>query len=187
MKKVAILLENGFEEVEALTVVDVLWRANETCDMESITGEQSITGSHNIEIKADKILTDKLEDYDAVVLPGGLPGSNTLRDDERVMEILKEFNSANKIVAAICAAPIAFGKAGIIKNKNITSYPGFEEELSEGNYIENELVVQDGNMLTSRGPATALEFSYKLLELLGSSKQEGLKEGMMYNFLMGRR
>ena len=121
------------------------------------------------------------------MLPGGLPGSNTLRDDERVMEILKEFNSANKIVAAICAAPIAFGKAGIIKNKNITSYPGFEEELSEGNYIENELVVQDGNMLTSRGPATALEFSYKLLELLGSSKQEGLKEGMMYNFLMGRR
>ena len=88
MKKVAILLANGFEEIEALTVVDVLRRANETCDMVSITGEQSITGSHNIEIKADKILTDKLEDYDAVVLPGGLPGSNTLRDDERVMEIL---------------------------------------------------------------------------------------------------
>ena len=128
---------------------------------------------------SNKILELTKGKVDLIVLAGYL----SILDGE----ILKEFNSANKIVAAICAAPIAFGKAGIIKDKNITSYPGFEEELSEGNYIENELVVQDGNMLTSRGPATALEFSYKLLELLGSSKQEGLKEGMMYNFLMGRR
>ena len=117
------------------------------------------------------------------MLPGGMPGANNLRDNEEVIDLVKWFNDNKKIVAAICAAPIVLGKAGIIEGKKVTSYPGFEDELVKGSYLEEHVVV-DGNIITSRGPATAMLFAYKILELLQCDKWENLSEGMLFNSLM---
>ena len=181
MSKVAVILADGFEEIEALTVVDVLRRAKIECDTISIN-KIEVTGAHNISVKADSIISDKLKEYDLIVLPGGMPGSTNLRDNNKVIEIVKYFSENNKLIGAICAAPIVLAKADVIDGRTITSYPGYEEELSKANYISDKIVVEDGNIITSRGPATALEFSYKLLEKLGVSYKE-LSDGMMYDFL----
>lgn len=185
MKKVAVLLASGFEEIEALTVVDVIRRAGEICHMVSI-GEETVVGAHNIEVKADKIINDDIKSYDMIVLPGGMPGSLNLRNNLKVIELIKYFNEKNKYIGAICAAPIALAKANIINGKNITSYPGFEEDLNSSNYVSEHRVVVDGNIITSRGPATALEFSYRILDKLGSDKSDELRKSMMYNFLMNK-
>ena len=181
MSKVAVILADGFEEIEALTVVDVLRRAKIECDTISIN-KIEVTGAHNISVKADSIISDKLKEYDLIVLPGGMPGSTNLRDNNKVIEIVKYFSENNKLIGAICAAPIVLAKADVIDGRTITSYPGYEEELSKANYISDKIVVEDGNIITSRGPATALEFSYKLLKKLGVSYKE-LSDGMMYDFL----
>lgn len=180
MKKVAVLLANGFEEIEALTVVDVLRRGNVNCSMVSIN-EREVTGAHNIKVIADEIISDDL-DVDMIVLPGGMPGATNLRDDLRVINLLKKMNSENKKIAAICAAPIVLAKAGIISGEKITSYPGFEDDLKEGNY-KDDLVVISGNLITSRGPATALEFSYTLLDVLNNPKSSVLRDEMLYNLI----
>lgn len=181
MKNVCILLANGFEEIEALTVVDVLRRANIKCDMVSIDKEE-VVGAHNIKVISD-MLIDDIENVDIVVLPGGMPGATNLRDDKRVINLIKDCLNNNKKVAAICAAPIVLGKADVIQNKNVTSYPGFEDELKGANYKEDSVVV-DGNIITSRGPATALEFAYTLLKELESHKEKEIREGMLYNTLI---
>jgi len=183
MKKIAVILAEGFEEIEALTVVDIMRRAGEHCDMVSVK-EIEVTGAHNIKVTADIILSDEIKDYDLIVLPGGMPGSKNLKVNIDVIELVKYFNNHNKLIGAICAAPIVLAEAGIIKGKNITSYPGFEEELRDANYKTEEKVVVDENIITSRGPATAIEFSYKLLELLGNDSYRAISEGMMYDFLI---
>ena len=124
MKKVAVMLANGFEEIEALTVVDIIRRANITCDMFSISGME-VKGAHDIVVKADKLISEEVKEYDVIVLPGGMPGATNLRDNEEVIDLVKWFNDNKKIVAAICAAPIVLGKAGIIEGKKVTSYQGF--------------------------------------------------------------
>ena len=182
MKKVAVLLAEGFEEIEALTVVDIVRRAGITCDMVSIY-KIDVTGAHGIVVKADKCINDDLREYDLLVLPGGMPGARNLQNNQNVIDMVRYFNENNKIIGAICAAPIVLAKADIIKNKNITSYPGFDEELKGCIYKEDHIVV-DGNIVTSRGPATAMAFSYKLLEMLGSDSYTDLKESMMYNSLI---
>ncbi len=184
MKKVAVFLADGFEEIEALTVVDVLRRANIKCDMVSIK-DQMVRGAHNITVKADEIISDDIEEYDMIVCPGGLPGAENLQNDDKVLNVIKKFNdSPNKYVAAICASPaMVLTKTGIEKGRFITSYPGEEYEnlLKEANYVD-ELVVVDGNLITSRGPATTLLFAYKLVEIL-EGNAEALKEGMLWNML----
>ncbi len=184
MKKVAVLLANGFEEIEALTVVDVLRRAKITCDMISISDEKVI-GTHNIEVKADKILDDKIEEYDMVVLPGGLPGADNLAQNENVLKLLRKFNNdKTKYIGAICASPaLVLPKAEIEENRYITSYPDdeYEKMLEKANYVE-ELVVVDNNLITSRGPATTMLFAYKLVDILGGDSTF-LKEGMLWNKL----
>lgn len=182
MKKVAVMLANGFEEIEALTVVDIIRRANITCDMFSISGME-VKGAHDIVVKADKLISEEVKEYDVIVLPGGMPGATNLRDNEEVIDLVKWFNDNKKIVAAICAAPIVLGKAGIIEGKKVTSYPGFEDELVKVSYLEDYVVV-DGNIITSRGPATAMLFAYKILELLQCDKWKNLSEGMLFNSLM---
>ena len=179
MKKVAVLLAEGFETIEALTTVDILRRAGVICNTFSIK-ELEVTTSHNITIKADKILSDEVYDYDAVVLPGGMPGSVNLRDDERVSNLLKEFNSNNKKIAAICAGPISLGKAGLSEGKNVTCYPGFEDQLGNCNYQE-ELVVVDGNIITGRGPAAAIPFAFEILKQIAPEKVEEIKKAMLFN------
>jgi 4-methyl-5(b-hydroxyethyl)-thiazole monophosphate biosynthesis len=171
MKKVLLMLADGFEEVEALTVVDYLRRSNIICDTCSIVNEKTVKGAHEIVVESDLIL-DEMSDvhnYDGIILPGGLPGSTNLRDDEGVIGIVKDFNEKGKLVAAICAAPIVLERAGIINGKNVTSYPGLEGDLMGANYCE-DLVVQDGNILTARGPAAAVYFSLKIIEYLAGKE-----------------
>lgn len=184
MKKVFVLLAEGFEEIEALTVVDVVRRAGIQCDMVSLL-EKDVTGAHGITVKSDKGISDDLKDYDLMVLPGGMPGSTYLKEDPRVIELVKYFDKNSKIIAATCAAPIVLSAANIIENRNITSYPGFEDQLVGANYLE-EVVVVDKNIITSRGPATTLAFAFKIVELLGSDKYKDLSKGMMYNFLSSK-
>ena len=178
MSSVVLFLADGFEEIEAITVVDVLRRATIKCD---ICGLNSITvkGAHGIEVKCDKIF-EKINDseYDALVLPGGMPGAKNLKENGKLLKLVNSFYKQGKIVAAICAAPMVLDAAGIIKGKTITSYPGLV--LSECDYVE-KIVVEDKNIITSRGPATAMVFSYKLLEKLGyEHKVEGISSGMLY-------
>ena len=118
--KAAVIFMNGFEEVEGLTVVDMLRRLDITCDIVGKTEE--VTGSHGITIKSDRLLESiNPEEYNAIVLPGGLPGATNLRDDEKVITTLKKMNSDGKIVAAICAAPIALERAGVLEGKEFTA------------------------------------------------------------------
>ncbi|EKQ51168.1 MULTISPECIES: DJ-1 family glyoxalase III [unclassified Clostridium] len=179
MKKVCVLLATGFEEIEALTVSDIMRRADVACDLVSITGEKMVESSHGLVVQADKIFDENME-YDLVVIPGGIPGATNLRDDERVIKFVKKQNKEGKLIGAICAGPIVLGRAGITEGINITSYPGYEDELPNCEYLE-EAVVVDKNIITSRGPATAMTFAYKLLEVLGyQQKVEGISSGMLY-------
>lgn len=180
MKKVAVLFHNGFEELEALSVVDIMRRAGVTCTMVGMN-EDEVTSSHQIKIKMDLVYDNNLDDYDMVVIPGGMPGATNLRDDPRVIELVKQFNQANKIIGAICAGPIVLQKAGVIIGKTVTCYPGFETQLTSANYQE-ALVQVDGNIVTGKGPAAALAFGYTLLEQLGYNSDD-IKEGMQYNYL----
>lgn len=187
MKKVAVLLAEGFEEIEALTVVDVLRRANIQCDTISINLKEDVKGAHNIIVKADYIIDDKsLEKYAMIVLPGGLIGAENLSKNIVILNMIEKFmNDKSKYIAAICASPaVVLSKLDAIKGKKITSYPGqeFETMLKDANY-KSEIVIQDGNLITSRGPATALEFSFKLIEVL-QKDTNNLKEGMLYNMLL---
>ena len=177
MTKVAVMLANGFEEIEALTVVDVLRRAGITCEM--IGFEKTVTGSHDISVQADQIWDGKLDDYDLVVLPGGMPGATNLRDDDRLMSALQKMQEEGKRIAAICAAPIALNCAGILKDKQFTCYDGIESDIETGTYIKQTVVV-DGKVITSRGPATALAFAYELVHQLGGDSDQ-LATAMLYN------
>ena len=172
--KVAVLLAEGFETIEALTTVDVLRRAGVEC---STFGTKSleVTTSHSVTVKADKVLSDEIYNYDIVVLPGGMPGSVNLRDDENV----KKFYDEDKIVAAICAGPITFGKLGIVNGKNATCYPGFDDQLVGCNYKE-ELVVVDGNIITGRGPAAAIQFAFEILNQAAPDKVNQIKSAMLF-------
>lgn len=177
MKKACVLLAEGFEEVEALTISDIIRRADMICDLVSIDKE-FVTSSHGVVIKSDKIFDSNME-YDLVALPGGMPGAKNLRDDNRVIDFINKHNEEGKLIGAICAAPIVLGKAKLTEGRDITSYPGFENELFNCNYKEDNVVV-DKNIITSRGPATAIEFAYKLIEKLGYDKIEELAKSMLY-------
>lgn len=169
-KKIAVLFADGFEEIEALTVVDYLRRAELRVDMISIKDTLEVTGAHEITIICEKLLENIDPEYDMVVLPGGLPGAENLRDSEEVLSFIKQTYSDNNYLAAICAAPIVLEKAGLTKDKKGTSYPGFEKDLSFTEYKE-DILVQDGRLITARGPATAIYFALKIIEALASKEK----------------
>ena len=181
MAKVAVILADGFEEIEALTVVDVLRRANITCHM--VGFEAQVTGSHAIQVQADRVFDGDLSEYDMIVLPGGMPGSAHLRDNEQLIAELQKCEQAGKKVAAICAAPIVLNRAGLLKDKEFTCYDGVQEQIADGHY-RKETVVVDGHLITSRGPATALAFAYNLVEQLGGDAN-ALREAMLYRDVFG--
>jgi protein deglycase len=179
MKKMCIPLAEGFEEIEAVTLVDVLRRAGfrvETCGLNSL----QVRGSHGIAITADITIDQALKDaWDLIVLPGGMPGATNLRDDERVGKLLEKTAKAGGYVGAICAAPIALAHFGFLKGKRATSYPGFGAQMPDAEY-RNERVVFDGKVLTSRAPGTAMEFAIAITELLvGGEKADELKKQML--------
>lgn len=180
--KVLVFLADGFEEVEALTVVNYLRRASIEVDTVSI-GEKAVKGAHDIIVTADKLLSevDSVAMYDAVVIPGGIPGATNLRDNDRVIEIVKSLDKEDKLLAAICAGPIVLQKAGVIKDKDVTSYPGFEDELPDCNYMEAS-VVKDGNIITSRGPALAVDFAIEIISYLSEDRKiKEFKKGILYS------
>ena len=181
MAKVAVILADGFEEIEALTVVDVLRRANITCHM--VGFEAQVTGSHAIQVQADRVFDGDLSDYDMIVLPGGMPGSAHLRDNEQLIAELQKCEQVGKKIAAICAAPIVLNRAGLLKDKEFTCYDGVQEQIADGHY-RKETVVVDGQLTTSRGPATALAVAYNLVEQLGGDAN-GLREAMLYRDIFG--
>lgn len=180
MKKLMIILAPGFEEVEALSVVDILRRASVTADMISISGEY-VTSSNNITVQTDfPIDTIDEDQYDGLVLPGGMPGAENLKNNAVVIDIVKKFFKEEKLVCAICAAPMVLGEADVVKDKDITCYPGFEQYLNGAN-IKSELVVICGNIITGKGPAAAFEFAFTILENLGLKDEvEKLKSSMMF-------
>lgn len=166
MSKIAICMADGCEEIEALTVVDILRRAGITIDMLSINDTLTVTGSHAIEFKADKLITEvTTDDYDGIVLPGGMPGTTNLENNTYIQNGVKTFAKEGKLVAAICAAPSILGRNGVAAGKKVTSYPGFDGAFKRANYIE-EAVVVDGNLITSRGMGTAIDFALAILEYL---------------------
>ncbi|HFI0508173.1 TPA: DJ-1 family glyoxalase III [Streptococcus suis] len=177
MVKVAVLFAEGFEEIEALAPVDIFRRAGFKCDMIGLTGLH-VEGSHAIKIEADCVFDGNLSDYDLIVLPGGMPGSVNLRDHDGLISELQHAVEAGKFVAAICAAPIVLERAGLLKNRTFTCYPGKEEEIQSGIHLTDSVVV-DGQIITSRGAGTSFDFAYKLVDLLGGNGKS-LAQAMVY-------
>lgn len=166
MKKIAVHLAEGFEEIEAISIIDVLRRANFEVDIVSVSGNFIVTGSHNIKIMAD-VLFDTV-DYnliDMIVLPGGMPGSQNLNNHEGLKQQILNFHEKGKPLGAICAAPLIFGNLGILKGKKATCYPGFEEEL-EGATLSKKNVEQAGKIITAKGAGVAIDFALKIVEML---------------------
>lgn len=168
---VYVILAEGFEEIEALTVVDVVRRAGVEVYMVSITSEKEVKGAHGIVVAADVLLPNTdLAASELVVLPGGMPGAVNLRKCHVLCEELNKRAEKNLPIAAICAAPFILGELGILKGKKATCYPGFEEKLT-GAHATGTMVEKDGNIITGKGPAAAMEFALKIAELLTSKKQ----------------
>jgi 4-methyl-5(b-hydroxyethyl)-thiazole monophosphate biosynthesis len=177
MTKALVLLANGFEEIEAVTIIDVLRRAGVSVVAAGLEPGRAC-GSHDIALETDASL-DSVDAtaFDAVILPGGMPGSARLRDDRRVTALVSDFAARGKLVAAICAAPIALDAAGVLKGRRATSYPGHELPSAE---FSEERVVEDGNVITSRGPGTALEFALALaVRLAGPERAAELRSAML--------
>ena len=164
MSKAAIFFGTGYEEIEALTVVDILRRAGITADLVSITGEREVTGSHGITVKMDQLFEEvDFDSVDIIVLPGGMPGTTNLEAYNPLMDKVDEFYRQDKYIAAICAAPSILGHKGILKGKKACSNPGFESHL-EGADVKQEPAVVDGHIITSRGMGTAIPFGLAILE-----------------------
>ena len=163
--KVRMLFETGYEEVEALTVVDLLRRAKVDCLMVAADDQDTVTGSHGITVKMDEKISALTDDADMIVLPGGMAGVTNLIANEKVKNLVCGQYEAGRYVAAICAAPTAFGVFGILKDKEATCYPGMEAGLHCAK-VSYENVVTDGKVITSRGMGTAIDFGLKLVEIL---------------------
>lgn len=176
MKRVLVPLAEGFEEVEAVTVVDLLRRANVDVRTAALAGRR-VTGSHGIVLEADLELDGvRAADYDMIVLPGGMPGADHLKKDPRVVGLLKEFASTGRYAAAICAAPGVLAHAGLLDGREATSYPGFlGRDSAPGIRLSDAPVVIDGKVVTSRGPGTAIDFALALIALLeGQAAADGV-------------
>lgn len=180
MKKVALFLANGFEEIEALATVDVLRRAEIPVQTVSITDERVVTGAHDIPVTADTTF-DKADfsDVEVLVLPGGMPGAKHLNEHEGLKTLINEFNDKGNQIAAICAAPMVLGGLGLLDGKRATCYPGFEPELT-GAQTTGESVVVDGNITTGRGPGLAFDFALRLVEqIAGLAVRQEVQNGLL--------
>jgi|GEM_PF-7916 len=181
MAKVYIFLAAGFEEVEALTAVDLLRRAGVEVCMVSIMDQLAVTGAQGITVRAEKLYKEIDPcGADLLLLPGGQPGTTNLGDYEPLTELLKAWNKEGKKLAAICAAPTVFGGLGLLEGKRATCYPGCERQLT-GAQAVTDRVVTDGNITTSRGVGTAISFSLELIKILVSSeKAEEIRTAIVY-------
>lgn len=177
MVKVAVLLAKGFEEIEALAPVDVFRRAGFDCHLLGLS-DVEVEGSHGIRVVADGVFSGDLSEFDLVVLPGGMPGSLHLRENDSLIQALQSVVESGQSVAAICAAPIVLEKAGLLEGRKYTCFPGTEAEILSGIHQLDKIVV-DGPIITSRGAGTSLDFAYRLVDIFGGNGQQ-LAETMVY-------
>ena len=177
---VHLFLANGFEEIEAITTLDILRRAEIPVETVSITGSRSVTGAHGVTVKADAIFRRAIgENSDCIILPGGMPGSENLRMHTGVCQAVKTQIERGAYVAAICAAPgLVLGTNGLLKGKKATTYPGFAKPEHEATYTHRGLEA-DGMIITAKSPAFTFEFAFTIVEALkGPDAVKKIKQGM---------
>ena len=179
MSKVLVILSPGFEEIEAVTIIDILRHANVDVTIAGLE-RNIVTGSHEISVKCDVYYEDvKINEFDYLVLPGGQPGSNNLKTNATILKWLQKFNNDKKSIGAICAAPIVLKEANIISNIKVTSYPA-EKNNFDADFYKEQNVVKDKNFITSRGVGTAIEFA---LELVNSIKGKNVRDDLASKIL----
>ncbi|HKJ42499.1 MAG TPA: DJ-1 family glyoxalase III [Sunxiuqinia sp.] len=180
MTNIAVHLANGFEEIEAITIIDVLRRAKLNVTTISISDNRNVVGSHQIPVMADKLFTEV--DYstiDVIVLPGGRTGAENLDQHEGLRNQIIQFHHDKKLLGAICAAPLVFGHLNILKGEKAVCYPGFESELHGAEILELP-TVRSGNVITGRGAGVAMKFALKLIEeLISKQKADDLAKAMV--------
>lgn len=180
MKKVALFLAEGFEEIEALATVDILRRAQIPVITVSVTGKNEVTGAHGIPVITDSLFNEtNFSQVGYLVLPGGMPGARHLDEHEGLKQLITEFDRRGEQIAAICAAPMVLGGLGLLQDKQATCYPGFEEKLI-GARVTGEKVVSDHNITTGRGPGLVFEFALTLVEqIAGNDKRREVAQGLL--------
>ena len=185
MKKVLEFLADGFEDIEALAPVDILRRGGVEIVTVSVMDTLMVKSAHGVEVKADIMFDDAdIDAADMLMLPGGMPGAENLKNHKGLREALVRHNAAGKKIGAICAAPMVLGDLGLLRGKRATCYPGFETMLEGAEYTA-ELFTVDGNIITGRGPAAAFPYAYKIAEwFIGEQNVKGMEDGMIYTQLM---
>jgi 4-methyl-5(b-hydroxyethyl)-thiazole monophosphate biosynthesis len=179
-KRAAIFLADGFEEIEAVTLTDILRRADICVQTVSVMSGLDVTGAHGIVIKADMLFDELDVGADILILPGGLGGTVNIKNHAGAGELLKRYNSANKWIAAICAAPTVLDALGLLEGKSAVCYPSCEPELLTA-IVKRDNVCVAGNVITSRGPGTTAELAFKIVEILKDTETaDALKERMLY-------
>jgi len=183
MSRVLVPLAEGFEEIEAISIIDVLRRGGIEVLIASLDAKRDVKGAHNVTVMAEMGINDvDVSSLDMIVLPGGWGGTVALRDDANVQRILKEMDAKGKNIGAICAAPLALHVAGVLKH-NYTCYPSIEEQIREEGFSDIEMVVSDGNVMTSRGPATAICFGLQIIKKLkGEQKYGEVKSALLASY-----
>lgn len=182
--RVLVPLASGFEEIEAVSIIDVLRRAEIDVLVASLDENSLVKGAHGITLQADlEVKEIHADELDMIVLPGGWGGTRALAEDENVEKLLQDMDAKGKNIGAICAAPFALNKAGVLKH-NYTCYPSVEEEIrQEGYQGDSAMVVEDANVMTSRGPATAICFALKIVKKLqGEERYIQLKSGLLADY-----
>ena len=181
MKKIGIFMADGCEEIEGLTVVDIVRRAKMEIVMISITGKREVTSSHQVTFLTDALAAEvDYDTLDGIVLPGGMPGTLNLQADETVNKVIRQFATEGRLVCAICAAPSVLGAAAVLEGKWATCHPGFEEKLT-GAKVEEKEVVVDGNVITSRGMGTAIPFALEIVRYFADDETvEQVRKGLVY-------
>ena len=179
MKKIVIHLADGFEEIEAVTPIDVLRRAGFEVTIVSMNGKKEVAGAHGIAVVADVLFEEV--DYnkaDLIILPGGMPGSKNLDNHDGLKSAIRQFNHHGKPIAAICAAPMVLGHLGILRGKKVTCFPGTEIHL-EGSRVTGKAVEVDGNITTGKGPGAAMQFALSIVEQFSSAEAAKKLAGQM--------
>ena len=180
MKKCYVFLAEGFEETEAITIIDVLRRGDLKVDIVSVTGKNEVAGAHGIKVVAEKLFEETSYDDGAMlILPGGMPGTNNLNSHAGLKKLIQSYNEAGKYLGAICAAPLVLGGLGILKGKEAICYPGFEDKLTGATLSENNTAIA-GKVITSKGIVSALEFGLAIVkELQGVAIRQKTADGLL--------
>ncbi|WCN14846.1 DJ-1 family protein [Marinomonas mediterranea] len=182
MSKVLVPIANGSEDIEVITIIDVLRRGDIEVHLASVHDSKSIVAARGTKIEADVLIDDVTDTlYDAIVLPGGMPGAEHLRDSKTLVDLLEKHDIQDALLAAICASPaLVFGTHGFVVDKQATCYPGFESNLKGAEYLPDQPVVMDDNIITAQGPAMAMAFSLAVLaNLEGYEKAQEVADGLL--------